>query len=167
MNSAQPSIGPWEPPLKYLVISIIWSFFFFTIRWRWLQWWRWSWFYTSTDFFFCPPIFATLDLILTFIQQSKAFGAIAPSSVAFQLQLELFSNTKGPKLRKWKWLVCCNHFHFKNTWSIYCEKTRTGSSSSPPLPPLLFSSHCPESLLTEALRPPHMVRVGFLLQLLP
>ena len=54
----------------------------------------------STDFFFCPPIFATLDLILTFIQQSKAFGAIAPSSVAFQLQLELFSNTKGPKLRK-------------------------------------------------------------------
>ena len=29
MNSAQPSIGPGSP-LKYLVISIIWSFFFFT-----------------------------------------------------------------------------------------------------------------------------------------
>ena len=40
MNSAQPSIGPWEPPLKYLVISIIWSLFFFTIPryWRWSSW---------------------------------------------------------------------------------------------------------------------------------
>ena len=34
---------------------------------------------------------------LTFIWKSKAFGAIAPSSVAFYWQLEQFKITKGPK----------------------------------------------------------------------
>ena len=60
--------------------------------------------------------------------------------MAFQLQLELFSNTKGPKLRKWKWLVCCNHFHFRNTWSIYCEKNSNWilQFSPSPSPPLLL-----------------------------
>lgn len=76
-----PALAPGSS-LKYLVISIIWSFFFFTIRWRWLQWWRWSWFYNKPDPFanllsrkpssFLPPlcflendaIFCDLDILI-------------------------------------------------------------------------------------------------------
>ena len=51
----------------------------------------------STDFFFYPPITANLDFDILF-WHTKAFGANAPSSVAFHLRLELFKITKGPKL---------------------------------------------------------------------
>ena len=43
----------------------------------------------STDFFFYPPITATLDFDILF-EHTRAFGANAPSSVAFNLQLKLF-----------------------------------------------------------------------------
>ena len=86
-----------------------------------------------------------------FIWQTKAFGANAPSSAAFHLQLELFKITKSPKLKKWKWLP-----HYLKPLSLL--ETREASHkkfnwilqfSSPHLtPPLLLP--CPKFLLTEA-----------------
>ena len=43
----------------------------------------------STDFFFYPPITANLDFDILF-EHTRSFGANAPSSVAFNLQLKLF-----------------------------------------------------------------------------
>ena len=43
----------------------------------------------STDFFFYPPITANTDFDILF-EHTRAFGANAPSSVAYNLQLKLF-----------------------------------------------------------------------------
>ena len=57
--------------------------------------WRvFSWY--STDFFLCPPIFATLRFFNIYSRQTKAFGANAPSSVAFHLPMMMKKMQKIP-----------------------------------------------------------------------
>ena len=103
----------------------------------------------STDFFFYPPITANLDFDILF-WHTKAFGADAPSLVAFHLRLELFTITKGPKLKKWKWLL----FYLKPLSLLEIHEAWKKFNwilqfSSPHLtPPLLLP--CPKFLLTEA-----------------
>ena len=83
------------------------------------------------------------DIYLT----TKAFRAIAPSSVAFYWQLEQFNITKDPKLRKWKWPLSpeskSGNFHQETHEESTVKKIQLdppvlippcAPSSSPPLP---------------------------------
>ena len=90
------------------------------------------------------------DIYLT----TKAFRAIAPSSVAFYWQLEQFNITKDPKLRKWKWPLLpeskSGNFHQETHEESTVKKFNWILQFSSPLapPPLLLP--CPKCLLTEA-----------------
>ena len=115
-------------------------------------------FWYTTAFLLYPPICESQFWHL-FQTKIKAFRAIAPSSVAFHIQLEQFKITKCTKLRKWKSESESGHLHPKVKVATFTKKymknllwkNLTGSSSShPPFapPPLLLP--CPKCLLTEA-----------------
>ena len=94
-----------------------------------------------------------------YYRKTKAFRAIAPSSVVFQKWLEHFFllDKSWRKRKKWKWRLDCPHFHFEAHKSYYNGKNNFWilqllfpPASAPPLPP------SPSN--TEAWWPPHLTQ---------
>ena len=69
---------------------------------------------------------------------TKAFRAIAPSSVVFQDRLEHCKMTKRKHLRKWEWWPNGPHFHFEAQQSLTSGKNNVWILQFLFLPPLLL-----------------------------
>ena len=103
-----------------------------------------------------------------FQTKTRAFGANAPSSVAFHIQLKLFKRSQKvkPESKNSKsesgWVLLLQPLSLRNTWSYYCKKIGLdppvlAPSSSPPL--------APSPSLLRPKRSPHLDQVVVLLLL--
>ena len=103
-----------------------------------------------------------------FQTKTRAFGANAPSSVAFHIQLKLFKRSQKVKTESKNsksesgWVLLLQPLSLRNTWSYYCKKIWLdppvlAPSSSPPL--------APSPSLLRPKRSPHLDQVVVLLLL--